>query len=189
MWDLFMLFYLSLKVTLRIMCQPCFSTGKESTCNAGDLGLIPGLGRSPGEAKGYPLQYSGLENSMDYSPWGCKESDMTERLSVHFCLFFSWENWSSENLITLMRITESGRIPFSPHPHYRLLFVDLKKYIFFLFNVCLCWVFVAVQELSLVVASRSYSSSQYMGFSLPWLLLYRGGSRCMGFSSCSMGAQ
>ena len=43
------------------------SDGKESTCNAGNLGLIPGLGRSPGEGKGYPLQYSGLENSMDYS--------------------------------------------------------------------------------------------------------------------------
>ena len=40
--------------------------GKESTCNAGDLGSIPGLERSPGEGKGYPLQYSGLENSMDY---------------------------------------------------------------------------------------------------------------------------
>ena len=40
--------------------------GKESTCNVGDLGLIAGLGRSPGERKGYPLQYSGLENSMDY---------------------------------------------------------------------------------------------------------------------------
>ena len=62
---------------------PCGSAGKESTCNAGDLGSIPGLGRSPGEGKGYPLQYSGLENSMD-SPWGCKESDMTERLSLHF---------------------------------------------------------------------------------------------------------
>ena len=37
---------------------------KKSTCNAGDLGLIPGLGRSPGEGKGYPLQYSGLQNSM-----------------------------------------------------------------------------------------------------------------------------
>ena len=37
------------------------------TCNAGDLGSIPGLGRSPGEGKGYPLQYSGLEKSMDYS--------------------------------------------------------------------------------------------------------------------------
>ena len=40
--------------------------GKESACNAGDLGSIPGLGRSPGEEKGFPLQYSGLENSMDY---------------------------------------------------------------------------------------------------------------------------
>jgi len=39
--------------------------GKESACHVGDLGLIPGLGRSPGEGKGYPLQYSGLENSMD----------------------------------------------------------------------------------------------------------------------------
>ena len=43
----------------------CGSTGKESACNVGDLGLIPRLGRSPGEGKGYPLQYSGLENSMD----------------------------------------------------------------------------------------------------------------------------
>ena len=44
---------------------PCGSAGKESTCNAGDLGSTPGLGRSPGEGKGYPLQYSGLENFMD----------------------------------------------------------------------------------------------------------------------------
>ena len=43
---------------------PGGSDGKESTCNAGDLGLIPGLGRSSGEGNGYPLQYSGLENSM-----------------------------------------------------------------------------------------------------------------------------
>ena len=41
------------------------SAGKESACNAGDLGLISGLGRSPGEGKGYPLQYSGLEKSMN----------------------------------------------------------------------------------------------------------------------------
>ena len=44
---------------------PCGSAGKESTCNAGDLGFIPGLARSPGEGKGYPFQYFGLENSMD----------------------------------------------------------------------------------------------------------------------------
>ena len=43
---------------------PGGSADKESACNAGDLGLIPGLGRSPGEGKGYPLYYSGLENSM-----------------------------------------------------------------------------------------------------------------------------
>ena len=46
---------------------PCGSAGKESARNAGDLGSIPGLGRYPGEGKGYPLQYSGLENSMDYT--------------------------------------------------------------------------------------------------------------------------
>ena len=46
-------------------CFPCGLAGKESTCNVGDLGSIPGLGRSPGEGKGYPLQYSGLESSMN----------------------------------------------------------------------------------------------------------------------------
>ena len=46
----------------------CGSAGEESVPNVGDLGSIPGLGRSPGKGKGYPLQYSGLENSMD-SPW------------------------------------------------------------------------------------------------------------------------
>ena len=60
---------------------PDSSVGKEYACNAEDLGLIPGSGRSAGEGKGYPLQYSGLENSMD-SPWGRKEPDMTERLSL-----------------------------------------------------------------------------------------------------------
>ena len=45
---------------------PYGSAGKESACNAGDLGSIPGLDRSPGEGKGYPLQYSSLEDSMDH---------------------------------------------------------------------------------------------------------------------------
>ena len=48
-----------------ILGLPCGSAGKESACNAGDLSLILGLGRSPGEGNSYPLQYSGLENSMD----------------------------------------------------------------------------------------------------------------------------
>ena len=63
---------------------PGGSDSKESTWHAGDLGLIPGLERSPGEGHGNPLQYSCLENSYGqrsltgYSPWGCKESDITE---------------------------------------------------------------------------------------------------------------
>ena len=48
---------------------PGGSDGKESACNRGDLGLIPGLGRYPGEGNGYPLQYSVLENSMDRGGW------------------------------------------------------------------------------------------------------------------------
>ena len=53
---------------------PRGSAGKESTCNAGDLSSIPGLGRSPGEGKGYPLKYSGLENSMDCIVHGVTKS-------------------------------------------------------------------------------------------------------------------
>ena len=65
---------------------PCGSAGKESTCNTGDLDLIPGLGKSPEEGNGYPLQYSGLENSVDYIPWGHKESDTAERVCVCVCV-------------------------------------------------------------------------------------------------------
>ena len=70
------------KFLMLLMGFPDSSVGKESACHAGDLGSIPGLGRSPGERKGYSLQCSGLENSKDYSPWDHKESDTTERLSL-----------------------------------------------------------------------------------------------------------
>ena len=64
--------------------SPGGSGGKESACNAGDLGSIPGLGRSPGERNGNPFQYSCLGNSMDRGTWqatvhGITESDMTEQ--------------------------------------------------------------------------------------------------------------
>ena len=52
---------------------PGGSSGEESACNSGDLGLIPGLGRSPGEGKVYPLQYSGLRNSMGYIVHGIEK--------------------------------------------------------------------------------------------------------------------
>ena len=53
---------------------PGSSDGKESARNAGDLGSIPGLGRSPGEGNGYPLQHSGLENSIDYTVHGVQRA-------------------------------------------------------------------------------------------------------------------
>ena len=55
-------------VLLYLTSAPGGSAGKESACNVGDPGSIPGLGGFPGEGNGYPLQYSGLENYMDYSP-------------------------------------------------------------------------------------------------------------------------
>ena len=73
--------------------------GKASAHNAGDLGLIPGSGRSPGEGNGNPLPYSCLENPMDgeacrlqsivgYSLWGCKESDTTKQLRFSLIIYF-----------------------------------------------------------------------------------------------------
>ena len=62
---------------------PGGSDGKESAYNAGDLGSIPELGRSPGEGKGYPLQYAGLENAMDYIAFGVAKS-WTELSNFHF---------------------------------------------------------------------------------------------------------
>ena len=59
------------------------SAGKESACNVGDLGSIPELGRSPGEGKGYPLHYSGLENSMDCTDHGVAKS-RTRLSDFHF---------------------------------------------------------------------------------------------------------
>ena len=69
----------------RLKGLPCGSAGKESACNAGDLGSISGLGRSPGEGKGYPLQYSGLENSMDCVVHGVAKSQ-TRLSDLHFHL-------------------------------------------------------------------------------------------------------
>ena len=73
------------------MCQqsPGGSDGIESACSVGDVGSVPGLGRSPGEGDGNPLLYSCLENPRgqrtlaSYSPWGRKELDTTDELSTH----------------------------------------------------------------------------------------------------------
>ena len=74
---------------------PGGSDGKESACNVGDLGSVPGLGRSPGGGQGNPLQYSCLENPhgqrslAGYSPWGLKESDTTQQLNTAHTIYLS----------------------------------------------------------------------------------------------------
>ena len=76
-----MVTYQNLWASLTLDILPRGSYGKASACNAGDLGSIPGLERSPGEGNGYPLQYSCLKNSMDQGAWGPqghKESNTTE---------------------------------------------------------------------------------------------------------------
>ena len=87
------------------MGLPCSSDGKESACNAGDLGLIPGLGRSRGEGNSHPLQYSGLENSMDCIVHGVAESDTTERLSL------SLFPGGSDGKESACSVEDSGLIP------------------------------------------------------------------------------
>ena len=62
---------------------------KKSTCNPGDLGSIPGLGRSPGEGNSYPLQYSGMENSMGYIVHGvAKSQTQLSDFPIHYYLKF-----------------------------------------------------------------------------------------------------
>ena len=68
---------------------PCGLAGKEFTCHAGDLGLIPGLEKSPGEGKGYPLQYSDLENSMDCTVHGVAKS-WIQLSDFHFHFSLIW---------------------------------------------------------------------------------------------------
>ena len=79
----------------------CGSDGKESACNAGDLGLTPGLGRSPGEGKGNPLQYSGLENSMDYIDHGVSKTHNWEIILLHTSGFKESSNLFSKVTVQL----------------------------------------------------------------------------------------
>ena len=80
---------------------PCDSAGKESACNAGDLGSIPGLGRSPDEGNCYPLQYYGLENSMDCIAHGVTKSQ-TRLSDFHFTPSHHFIGRSKDNTIPSM---------------------------------------------------------------------------------------
>ena len=91
------------------------SVSKEYACSAGDPGSIPGLGRSPGEGSGNPLQHPCLENLMDrgawWGPWGHKESGMTE--------------WLTHTYLGLIHVVVQQK----PTQHYKSTIPQLKKYI------------------------------------------------------------
>ena len=152
----------------------------------GDLGRIPGSGRSPGGGHGNPLRYSCLENLYGKknlagcSPWGRKESDTTERLSTTHngvITFFSWS-------IVDLRCSFCRTAKWFSYMYICILFYVLWKIDLFIF--WLLWVFIAACGLSLVLASGGFCFLWCAGFSLWGLrLLQSSGSRCVGFSSCS----
>ena len=86
---------------------PCGSAGKEAACNVGDLGSISGLGRSPGEGKSYPLQYSGLENSMECVVHGVAKS-RTRLSDFHFPSIIRWPTAIMRQRLTSLPILLQG---------------------------------------------------------------------------------
>ena len=97
---------------------PGGSVGKDFSGNAGQPGSIPGLGRSPGKGNVNPLQYSSLENPhgqrslVGYSPWGRKELDITERLTLHFLML----RLNLQCMKLTMQLTGALESPTCHHP-------------------------------------------------------------------------
>ena len=104
----------------------CGSAGKESACNVRDLGSIPGFGRSSEEGKGYPLQYSGLENSMDYVAWGHKS--WTQLSNFHLTSFMQI---SYSTTLWTISISNKKAIWFLYFGHFFLMDLSPQKYIIF----------------------------------------------------------
>ena len=104
-----------IKMSLGSMAFPGGSDVKESARNSGDLGSVSGSGRSPGEGNGNPLQYSCLENSMDRgawrAPWGHKELDTSERLTLSFSFTFMVHLHSTHTQYSRV-VLESYRLEF-----------------------------------------------------------------------------
>ena len=142
---------------------PCGSSGKESTCNTGDLGSIPGLGRSPGEGKGYPLQYSGLENPMACIVHGVAKS-RTQLSNFHFHWELQALGWSVSLILRSydnksLRDSSDAAVQFFHGPFLKRLCVP------FAYSPPLCSRWIDHRNLGL-----------FLGLST---LLYGSGSACM----------
>ena len=111
-WALGILLHRILQQAVLLNGFPDNSVGKESACNAGDPGSIPGLGRSAGEGIGHPLQHSDLENSMESIGHEVAESD-----TVELCL----RNEASKNILiifSLLYVTHFNMMLFKNHMHF-----------------------------------------------------------------------
>ena len=111
----YLVYLFSLEANYFTVGFPCGSAGKESACNMEDLGLVPGLGRSPRDRKSYPLQCSGLENSMDCTVHGVAESDTTEWLSLFYNVVVIFAIHWHESPMGL-RVSPHPAPPSPPHP-------------------------------------------------------------------------
>ena len=94
----------------------CGSAGKESTCDAGDLGSIPGLGRSPGEGNGAPLQYSCLENPMDGGTWKAAVHGVAEGWTQLSDFIFTFHSHALEKEMATHSSVLAWRIPGTGEP-------------------------------------------------------------------------
>ena len=101
---------------------PGGSDGKESACNAGDPGSIPGLGRSSGERNGYPLQYSCLEKFMGRGAWWATVHEVTKELGMTERLNKNKQNKNSRGSISSTTLSISSFYDFSHSNEYQLLF-------------------------------------------------------------------
>ena len=115
---------------------PAGSAAKESSCTAGDLDLIPGLRRSPGEGKGYPLQYSSQENSMDCivhkvaksQTWLSDSDSLRHQLPLQARLVFTGKEYTSKSGKNLLVKNESGLFPSNYSLRPLFLKVSLSKF-------------------------------------------------------------
>ena len=151
---------------------PHSSVGKESSCSAEDLSSIPGLGRSPGEGSGNPLQYSCLENLMDRGAWWA---------TVHGVARVRHDLATKPPPTLLTQLNRRHRMSVLLASLHPFCFFFLRFMCLFLAVLGLCWCVGAFSS----CRSRGYCSLLWVAFSLWWLLLLqRTGSRHARFRSC-----